>query len=91
MQDTPTDLMACIKQILFPAALKSIFGAAFLGYHGSEQLQKAFFAFAEGFELAASHLPHFLQPSFCQGRRALLEAFRFVVCCQVQLLTLPLC
>ncbi|KAL3140850.1 hypothetical protein ABBQ32_005388 [Trebouxia sp. C0010 RCD-2024] len=70
------DLMSCIKQILFPAALDSIFGAAFLQHHGSQPLQKAFFAFEEGFELAASPVPHFLQPSFCQGRRALLEAFR---------------
>ncbi|KAL3148124.1 hypothetical protein ABBQ38_014405 [Trebouxia sp. C0009 RCD-2024] len=70
------DLMCCIKQILFPAALESIFGAAFLQHHGSRPLQIAFFAFEEGFELAASPVPHFLQPSFCQGRRALLEAFR---------------
>lgn len=70
------DLMSCIKKILFPAALESIFGAAFLRHHGSERLQKAFFAFEEGFELAASPVPHFLQPSFCKGRQALLEAFR---------------
>ena len=71
--------MSCIKKILFPAALESIFGAAFLRHHGSERLQKAFFAFEEGFELAASPVPHFLQPSFCKGRQALLEAFRWVV------------
>ena len=80
MHDIQADLMSCIKQILFPAALKSIFGAAFLDSHGSEHLQKAFFAFEEGFELAASPVPHFLQPSFCRGRRALLEAFRWAVC-----------
>ena len=70
------DLMSCIKQILFPAALESIFGAAFLQHHSSKRLQTAFFAFEEGFELAASPVPHFLQPTFSQGRRALLEAFR---------------
>ena len=83
--------MSCIKKILFPAALKSIFGAAFLDSHGSEPIQKAFFAFEEGFELAASPLPHFLQPSFCQGRQALLEAFRWAVYCKEQLLTITFC
>ena len=77
------DLMSCIKKILFPAALESLFGSTFLRHHGSEHLQKAFFAFEEGFELAASPVPHFLQPPFCKGRRALLEAFRLAA-------TLPL-
>lgn len=76
MHAMQVDLMSCIKQILFPAAVESLFGAAFLHHHGSKRLQKAFFAFEAGFELAASPVPHFLQPSFCQGRRALLEAFR---------------
>lgn len=83
--------MSCIKKILFPVALKSVFGAAFLDSHGSEPIQKAFFAFEEGFELAASPLPHFLQPSFCQGRQALLEAFRWAVYCKEQLLTIIIC
>lgn len=69
-------MLQCIKDILFPAAVESIFGAAFLQHHSVARLQQAFFKFEEGFELAASPLPHFLQPSFCQAKRALLEAFR---------------
>ncbi|DBA87474.1 TPA: Cytochrome P450 7B1, variant 4 [Trebouxia sp. C0004] len=70
------DLMCSIKDTLFPAAVKSIFGAAFLQCHGIAQLQKAFFAFEEGFELAASPVPHLFQPSFCKARQTLLQAFR---------------
>ena len=75
---TQADLMQCIKDILFPAAMESIFGAAFLQHHSTARLQQAFFKFEEGFELAASPMPHLLQPSFCQGKRTLLEALR---CC----------
>ncbi len=71
------DLMCSIKDILFPAAVESIFGATFLQNHHTAQLQQAFFAFEEGFELAASPVPHLLQPSFCKGRKVLLEAFRY--------------
>ena len=71
------DLMCSIKDILFPAAVQSIFGAAFLQCHGTAELQKAFFAFEEGFELAASPVPHLLQPSFSKARQTLLQAFRY--------------
>ena len=75
------DLMGTIKDVLFPAAVTSIFGAAFLQHHSTAQLQKAFFAFEEGFELAASPVPHFFQPSFCHARKTLLEAFRYAMIC----------
>ncbi len=71
------DLMCSIKDILFSAAVQSVFGAAFLHCHGAAQLQKAFFAFEEGFELAASPVPHVFQPSFCKARETLLQAFRY--------------
>ena len=68
--------MQCIKDILFPAAVESVFGGAFLQHHSTACLQQAFLKFEEGFELAASPLPHFLQPSFCEAKKTLLEAFR---------------
>ena len=68
--------MTVVKDILFPSAVESLFGAAFLQHHSIAHLQQAFFAFEAGFELAASPLPHFLQPGFCRARRALLTAFR---------------
>ena len=71
------DLMCSIKDILFQAAVESVFGSAFLQWHGTAQLQKAFFAFEKGFELAASPVPHFFQPSFCKARQTLLQAFRY--------------
>ena len=70
--------MPCVKDILFPSALESIFGAEFLHHHGAAKLQTAFFAFEEGFELAASPAPHVLQPTFCRARKTLLEALKYV-------------
>ena len=42
----------------------------------AQRLQDAFFAFEAGFELAASPVPHLLQPRFLAARRALLRALR---------------
>jgi len=42
------------------------------------QLQDTFFVFEEGFELAASPLPHILQPRFLAARRRLLAELRWV-------------
>ncbi|KAK9812805.1 hypothetical protein WJX72_004122 [[Myrmecia] bisecta] len=70
------ELMAAIKRMLFGAAVTAIFGRPFLEAHGQQRLQDAFFAFEGGFELAASPVPHFLQPGFCRARRTLLDAFR---------------
>ncbi|KAA6426780.1 MAG: cytochrome P450, partial [Trebouxia sp. A1-2] len=76
LESDRADLMCSIKDILFQAAVESVFGSAFLQWHGTAQLQKAFFAFEKGFELAASPVPHFFQPSFCKARQTLLQAFR---------------
>lgn len=40
-------------------------------------LQQDFFAFEEGFELAASPLPHMFQPKFLAARRRLVAALRW--------------
>lgn len=42
----------------------------------AQRLQDAFFAFEAGFELAASPVPHLLQPRFLAARRTLLRALR---------------
>ncbi|KAL4855710.1 25-hydroxycholesterol 7-alpha-hydroxylase [Chlorella vulgaris] len=42
----------------------------------AEQLQRDFFVFEAGFELAASPVPHILQPGFLAARRRLLAALR---------------
>ncbi|PRW32663.1 24-hydroxycholesterol 7-alpha-hydroxylase [Chlorella sorokiniana] len=42
----------------------------------ARRLQDAFFAFEGGFEMAASPLPHLLQPRFLAARRTLLAALR---------------
>jgi hypothetical protein len=52
----------------------------------AEQLQRDFFAFEAGFELAASPVPHILQPGFLAARRRLLAALR---CGGVKHLGLP--
>lgn len=41
------------------------------------RLQQAFFAFEEGFELAASPVPHLFQPAFLAARRRLVAALRW--------------
>jgi cytochrome P450 len=70
------DLFEAVKAFLFPVAVESLFGAAFVHRHGASALQDAFFALDEGFEMAASPIPHILQPSFCKAKRYLIEALR---------------
>jgi len=65
-----------VKQLLFDSVAALLFGEAFLAAHGSRKLRAAFFNFEEAFELAASPMPHVLQPRFCRARTALLAAFR---------------
>jgi hypothetical protein len=48
------------------------------GMRRADRLRQAFFAFEAGFELAASPVPHALQPSFLAARRRLLAALRCV-------------
>ena len=70
------ELLQGVKDLLFRPTVAALFGKAFCARHGAAALQAAFFAFEAGFELAASPLPHFLQPGFCAARRTLLRAFR---------------
>ena len=73
---TQVELMTAVKDVLFPAAVESLFGEQFLQHHSLAHLQQAFFAFEAGFELAASPMPHWLQRGFCRARQSLLDAFR---------------
>lgn len=70
------DPLETVKASLFHSVCRLLFGRAFVVAHGSKALQAAFFDFEEAFELAASPLPHLLQPKFCRARRTLLGAFR---------------
>ena len=69
--------MHLIKTVLFPAAMETLFGPAFLQEHGADSLAEAYFAFDGGFELAASPVPQWVQPRWCKARRTLLRAFRW--------------
>lgn len=46
------------------------------GTQRADRLRQDFFAFEAGFELAASPVPHLLQPRFLAARRRLLAALR---------------
>lgn len=70
------ELYSAVQDLLFPAAVESLFGPHFLPAHGREKLQAAFFAFEKKFELAASPVPHLLQPGFKGARATLLTALR---------------
>eukprot|EP00884_Botryococcus_braunii_P002519 jgi/Botrbrau1/12268/Bobra.0323s0008.1 len=70
------DLMEVIWEVLFGSAVSTLFGEPFMQRVGEETLRRHFHTFESGFELAASPLPHFLQPQFCRARTALLGALR---------------
>lgn len=70
------DLYDYVKRMVFAAATECLFGAPFVARHGIEMLQSNFFEFEAGFELAASPVPHILQPRFVRSRAALVAAFR---------------
>ncbi len=70
-----------MKTVLFPAAMETLFGPAFLREHGADSLADAYFAFDGGFELAASPVPQWVQPRWCWARHTLLQAFRWGLHC----------
>lgn len=69
------ELWEAVASTFFAASVSALFGPAFLDVHGAERLQAAFYDF-EDIELAASPVPHWLQPRFCAARKHLLDAFR---------------
>ena len=71
--------MGALEELLWEASVPAVFGARFWARAGGAALRPMFAAFEAGFELAASPLPHALQPRFCAARRALLEALRRVM------------
>lgn len=71
------DLLEAVKAALFDTVARLLFGREFVAAHGVKALRAAFFDFEEAFELAASPLPHALQPRFCGARHTLLGAFRW--------------
>ncbi|KAK9866545.1 hypothetical protein WJX84_008214 [Apatococcus fuscideae] len=75
------DLMETVSQVLTPAAIRMLFGAAFLERHGTQAVLRAFATFESGFELAASPVPHWLQPGWRRARAWLLSALRQSLAC----------
>ena len=73
------ELFDSIKCVIFPAAVESLFGSRFVARHGIGNLQNAFFELDEGFELAASPIPHIFHPRFVHARRYLTTALRCVL------------
>lgn len=71
--------MGALERLLWEAAVPALFGERFWARAGGAALRPMFAAFEAGFELAASPLPHVLQPRFRAARRALLEALRQVM------------
>lgn len=73
------DLFESIKRVVFSAGVESLFGSAFVLRHGIENLQKQFSYLDEGFELAASPMPQFLQRKFVRARHYLTQALRYMI------------
>lgn len=70
------DLWKLVKGLTFRSSVDALFGPRFLKELGGGGLQDTFWRFEQGFEMAASPLPHVLQPTFRHARASLLEAFR---------------
>uniref|UniRef100_A0A7S0VC43 Cytochrome P450 n=1 Tax=Polytomella parva TaxID=51329 RepID=A0A7S0VC43_9CHLO len=71
----PQNLFHFIRHWVFCVGVEVLFGSEFLhkGPHGSvAALAAEFWIFEEGFELAASPLPHLLQPRWIRARARLL-------------------
>lgn len=69
-------LLETVKDLVFGPTVEVLYGAAFVAAQDMARLQRAFFDFEAGFELAASPVPHMLQRRFCAARRQLLTVFR---------------
>ena len=77
--ENQVELVGALEELLWEAAVPALLGARFCARAGGAALRPAFAAFEAGFELAASPLPHALQPCFRAARRALLKALRQVM------------
>jgi hypothetical protein len=73
------DVMELVWELLFGAAVSTVFGEAFLERAGEGRLRAAFHAFESGFELAASPVPQGLQRAFCRARAGLLACLRHLL------------
>ena len=70
------ELMGTVNGVLTPAAIQMLFGRPFLERHRQAAVLQAFATFESGFELAASPVPHWLQPGWKRARSWLLSALR---------------
>ncbi|GAX85351.1 hypothetical protein CEUSTIGMA_g12768.t1 [Chlamydomonas eustigma] len=72
--DGQVELFSAVRSLVFRSAVAVLFGDSLLSIPdgGAEELEHTFFAFEEGFELAASPIPHMFQPGFCTSRQKLL-------------------
>ncbi len=67
------DLYLSIRRLVFGAGVETLFGPKAFEFESETDLEETFYAFECGFELAASPVPHALQPVFCQAREGLLK------------------
>jgi len=72
------DLVEAVKRLVFRAATDTLFGPSLAAnvQAGHAELERQFFQFEHGFELAASPVPHLFQPAFVSARRQVLSWLR---------------
>ena len=73
------ELYGLVQRLVFRASVSLLFGPTFLKRGGRDRLHALFCDFDGGFEMAASPVPHVLQPRFVAARRRLLAALRCAV------------
>jgi len=69
-------LLETVKDMVFQPTVEVLYGTGFVTAQDMAHLQRLFFDFEAGFELAASPVPHIVQRPFSAARRHLLAVFR---------------
>lgn len=65
-----------VRDVVFQPTVEVLYGTAFVAAQDMAHLQRAFFDFEAGFELAASPVPHIVQRPFSAARKHLLAVLR---------------
>jgi len=69
-------LLDMVKDMVFQPTVEVLYGTAFVTAQDMAHLERSFFNFEAGFELAASPVPHIVQRAFSAARKHLLAVFR---------------
>ena len=70
-------LLETVKDMVFQPTVEVLYGTGFVTAQDMVHLQRLFFDFEAGFELAASPVPHIVQRPFSAARKHLLAVFRW--------------